>query len=126
VVDRKAPTIAIVGAGLQGAGLAIELAMRGFRVELFEKRAECLSQASLNNEGKVHLGFVFANDRSLETARIMSRGAFRFAPLLERWLEAKVDLKTSLPFHYVVHRDSQVAPDALESIYGEITAIHRE
>lgn len=126
MVEREGPTIAIIGGGLQGVGLAIELSMRGFRVELFEKRGECLSQASLNNEGKVHLGFVFANDRSLETARILSRGAFRFAPVLERWLESRIDLKTSLPFHYVVHRESQVAPDVLESIYGKITAINRE
>ena len=106
MIERRAPTIAIIGGGLQGIGLAIELSMRGFRVELFEKRVVCLSQASLNNEGKIHLGFVFANDRSLETARLMSRGAFRFAPVLERWLESKIDFKISLPFHYVVHRDS--------------------
>ena len=119
-------TIGVVGGGLQGVGLAIELSMRGFQVELFEKRDKCLSQASSNNEGKVHLGLVYANDGSLQTARLMSRGAFRFAPALEHWLESKINLKTSLPFHYVVHRDSQVAPDILEGIYGQITAINRE
>ena len=90
------------------------------------KRDECLTQASLNNEGKVHLGFVYANDRTLETARLMSRGAFRFAPVLERWLQCRIDLKTSLPFHCVVHRESQVAPAVLEAFYGKVTAINNE
>jgi glycine/D-amino acid oxidase-like deaminating enzyme len=119
-------TIGIIGGGLQGAGLAIELSLRGFRVELFEKRDNCLSQASMNNEGKVHLGLVYAKDKSLETARLMSCGAFRFAPLLERWLESRINLKTSLPFHYVVHRQSQVAPAVLEDFYGKVTAINNE
>jgi glycine/D-amino acid oxidase-like deaminating enzyme len=124
---RKVPEIGIIGGGLQGVGLALELSMRGFRVELFEKCRQCLTQASLNNEGKVHLGFVFANDQSLETARIMSRGAFRFAPAIKRWLESeKTCFKTSLPFYYVVHRESQVAPDSLESIYGKIAEINAE
>jgi glycine/D-amino acid oxidase-like deaminating enzyme len=124
--EEARSTIGVIGGGLQGVGLAIELSMRGFHVELFEKRDQCLSQASANNEGKVHLGFVYANDGSLETARLMSRGAFRFAPVLERWLESKINLKTSLPFHYVVHRDSQVSPDVLEGIYAQITAINQE
>jgi hypothetical protein len=120
------PTVAVIGGGLQGAGLAIELSMRGFRIELFEKRDECLSQASLNNEGKVHLGFVYAGDRSLETARLLSRGGFRFAPVLQRWLESSINLRVSLPFHYVVHRESQIASDELEAIYLKIGAINRE
>ena len=61
--------VAVLGGGLQGACVALELSRHGVKVDLYEKSDQCLSQASAHNEGKMHLGYVYANDRSLRTAR---------------------------------------------------------
>lgn len=119
--------IAVLGGGLQGASIALALAERGARVDLFEKRAACMSQASRQNEGKIHFGFVFANDASLASSRLMMDGARVFEPLVRRWLGARADaLCPSAPFHYFVHRDSLVTPDELQRRYNAISAYARE
>jgi hypothetical protein len=43
----------------------MELAARGVGVDLFDARARCLTRASAQNEGKIHLGYVYANDTTL-------------------------------------------------------------
>ena len=78
------PTIAVLGAGLQGTCVALELAARGRRVDLYDRQSACLTGASLANEGKIHLGYVYANDASRRTARAMTRGALCFAPQIGR------------------------------------------
>src|SRR5436190_16284994 len=80
--------VAVLGGGLQGSAVALELASNGIRVDLYERETECMSQASAQNECEIHLGYVFANDPSLATARILSKGTFGFAPLMPRrsWL----------------------------------------
>ena len=74
--------VAVLGAGLQGACTALELARAGVKVDLYERESACLTRASAQNEGKVHLGYVFAKDPTLATARAMARGALTFMPLL--------------------------------------------
>jgi glycine/D-amino acid oxidase-like deaminating enzyme len=123
MVNRYSERIGVVGGGIQGVGLAIELAQRGRKVDLFERDAVCLTRASAQNEGKIHLGFVYANDPSLATAQLCARAALRFSPILNRWLEGRFRPQISQPFHYLVHRDSLLSPDALESFYGEVSAL---
>ncbi|MBA3742431.1 FAD-dependent oxidoreductase [Sporichthya sp.] len=104
--------VAVLGAGLQGACVALELAEVGIAVDLYDREDACLTQASAQNEGKIHLGYVFGNDRTLNTARLMIRGAAVFEPTLRRWLGTDLDrVPVSAPFHYVVHRDSLLAAD---------------
>jgi hypothetical protein len=99
--------VAVLGAGLQGACVALELASRGVAVDLYDKNERAVSQASASNEGRIHLGYVYSHDRSLDTARVMARGALAFAPLLRRWIGAGVDrIPVSAPYYYAVHRDS--------------------
>lgn len=76
----KSMRVAVLGAGLQGACGAMELASRGIEVHLYDKNERCVTQASAQNKGKIHLGYVYANDRSLRTARKMIEGALSFAP----------------------------------------------
>ena len=61
-------TVAIVGAGLQGCCAAIAMAQAGWRVTLFEANPVLMDEASRWNEGKLHLGYVYAKDPSLRTA----------------------------------------------------------
>lgn len=108
--------VAVLGGGLQGACVAMELGSAGVAVDLYDKNDRCMTQASAQNEGKIHLGYVYANDRSLRTARTMIQGGISFAPLMRRWLGDDVDtLAVSAPFHYVVHRDSLLGVAAVEA-----------
>ena len=107
--------VAVLGAGLQGSCVALELARHGFEVDLFDRNDRCLSQASAQNEGKIHLGYVYGNDPSLRTARLMVRGALSFAPLMRTWIGDAIDrVPVSTPFHYVVHRESLLSADQVE------------
>ena len=119
----KHETVAVLGGGLQGACVALELAARGIKVALYEKRAACVTGASAQNEGKIHLGFLFARDLSLRSAKAMTRGALSFGPLLRRLLGDALDgIALSSPFQYVVHASSMLEADAVQ-LYLE--AVHR-
>ncbi|SMX38597.1 FAD-dependent oxidoreductase [Maliponia aquimaris] len=101
-------TVAVLGGGLQGCCLALALAERGQRVALFDKNASLISRAGAANEGKIHLGYMYANDPSLRTAAMMARGALAFDPFMRRFLgSGSPAFATSSPAAYVVHRDSQ-------------------
>ena len=107
--------VAVLGAGLQGASVALELAANAVDVDLYDQAGHCLAGASSSNEGKIHFGYVYANDPSLRTARTLIEGALAFSPLLRRWLGPGTDrLPVSPPFDYVVHRDSLLDPGAVE------------
>jgi glycine/D-amino acid oxidase-like deaminating enzyme len=120
-VNRYRADVAVLGAGLQGAGIALELALRGVRVVLVDQDPIALNRASLRNEGKIHLGFIYANDRSLETASLQVEGALHFRRILARWTGPGDEwLVPSTPFHYLVAHDSVVAPDQLAEHYAAV------
>lgn len=119
--------IAVLGAGLAGSCTALELAEAGHQVDLYDRCDAPLTRASLSNEGKIHLGYVYALDASLETARTMVAGAAVFRPLLERWLSASFfEASVSEPFIYAVPHDSMLTPDELARHYGRVGALLRE
>lgn len=100
--------IGVLGGGLQGCCLALELAERGVDVTLFDKNAALISRAGAANEGKIHLGYMYANDPSFKTATMMARGALAFEPFMKRFLKNNSTVfDTSSPAAYVIHRDSQ-------------------
>ena len=78
--------VGVLGGGLQGCCTAIALAARRVRVTLFDKNDALLRRAAIANEGKIHLGYMYAGDPSLSTAKTMMAGALAFAPFLERHL----------------------------------------
>lgn len=117
----------VIGAGLQGASIALELARRGEDVLLVEQDAQPMNRASLRNEGKIHLGLIYAADPSGKTARLQLDGALRFAPLLRRWLGARWDaVRLSTPFVYLVARDSLLDHDQLATHYAGLTTHCRQ
>jgi hypothetical protein len=121
--DRR---IAIIGAGGTGACAALELASRGHEVDLFERRAQAVSEASFVNEGKVHLGLIYALDARLRTAAWMIEGALAFEENLRRWIPFRAADVVSTPFHYCVHRGSLLEPDSLARHYERCAALYRE
>jgi glycine/D-amino acid oxidase-like deaminating enzyme len=85
-VDKKWITVAmsmcvgVLGGGLQGCCVALALAERGANVVLFDKNDALLSRTAVANEGKIHLGYMYAGDPTLSTAKTMMAGALSFAP----------------------------------------------
>src|SRR5689334_14845935 len=57
--------IAVLGGGMLGVCTALELAHRGRDVTLLEGAADVMQGASRWNEGKIHLGFLYAADASM-------------------------------------------------------------
>jgi glycine/D-amino acid oxidase-like deaminating enzyme len=63
MVSRESRSdVGVLGAGIMGCCLALELAQRGRRVDLLDLAPAPMTGASLHNEGKLHLGFVYAKD----------------------------------------------------------------
>lgn len=118
-------SVAILGAGLTGVGTALELARRGIAVTLIEQDAHPMNRASLRNEGKIHLGFIYANAATLTTARLQLTGALHFRRLLARWTGGRADgLRRSTPFWYLVANDSVLTADALAEHYAAVEALY--
>lgn len=117
--------ITVVGAGIQGCCIALELANRGYFVKLIDQDSLPFNRSSIRNEGKIHLGLVYVNDPGFDTPELMLKAAFRFAPCLTRWIgEKSNDLNTSTPFYYLVANDSFLNPDQLEEKYEYLEAKH--
>ncbi|QDT90488.1 NAD(P)/FAD-dependent oxidoreductase [Gimesia algae] len=110
--------IVVLGAGLQGTCVALALAHRGHPVTLIEALQSPLQASSLRNEGKIHLGFVYALDQSGRTQHKMLEGALSFSPLLDRWCgELPWQEWRSDAFHYAVMPDSIATIEELEHSY---------
>jgi glycine/D-amino acid oxidase-like deaminating enzyme len=60
--------VAILGGGFMGVCAALECAHRGISVDLYDRRSELLTEAGRVNEGKIHVGYVYANDPTEKTA----------------------------------------------------------
>lgn len=104
----------MLGGGFQGCCLALALSQRGFRTTIFEREQGLLRRTLLASEGKVHLGYVYAGDASLQTARTMIRGALAFDPFIARVLESpSAGRAISSPFAYAVHRTSLRGADEM-------------
>jgi hypothetical protein len=120
-ITGGAAPVAIFGAGILGTCTALELADRGHQVSLFERNAEPFSEASLFNEGKLHLGFVYAADASFRTAERMIRGAAGFMDFMRRWVpRAALYAMPARSFDYVVHRDTMVTVPAIEAHFTRV------
>lgn len=112
----------VLGAGIQGTCAALALAERGHRVTLVDRADDCMERTSVQNEGKIHLGLVYANDPSARTPELMLDGALAFGDLLDRWTGRALpwDQLRSRPFTYLVLDDSMVAPEAIFSAYAKL------
>lgn len=119
---------AVLGAGIQGCCAALALRKRGFRVQLFDKASALYSRASANQEGKVHLGFVYARDGSLKTARTLIDHALRFAPAVEALVGSTLDWEPHLSTRFTVgiHEESTLAPEALYAYYRALQEVYED
>lgn len=119
--------VAVLGGGLQGCSIAMALADRGATVTLVDRNGQLLSRAAVANEGKIHLGYMYAGDPGLQTARMMMQGALSFAPIMSARLGVACEaFPTSDPAVYVVHRRSQRPPDEVGAYLAAVHDLVRE
>jgi glycine/D-amino acid oxidase-like deaminating enzyme len=119
--------VAVLGAGIMGCSTALFLARRGARVTLVDAALQPCVGASRWNEGKIHLGYLYAADPSLATARVVLDGGVAFKPLIERLIDGSIDAVTSpVDDVYLVHRRSVVDADAVARYYAAVSALVRE
>lgn len=69
--------VAVVGAGVYGCVIAVDLARAGHRVDLYERHQGLLHGASRANQARLHGGYHYP--RSPETAKACAADARRFA-----------------------------------------------
>ncbi len=101
--------------------MALSLAERGFTAIVLERKSGPLQAASYGNEGKIHMGFVYALDSSGNTGREMLRGALSFAPLIEKWCGPMPWHKwKSGGFRYAIMPDSLADMHTLEAYYEKL------
>lgn len=119
---------AVLGAGIQGCCAALALRKLGFQVRLYDKSHALMNRASLNQEGKIHLGFVYARDPSMITARTMIDHALQFAPAMESFVGGAIDWKPHLStrFYCGIHRDSTVTANEHDAHFNALQDIYEE
>ncbi len=115
--------IGVFGGGLAGCCTALALAKQGMDVDLIERADDVMQGASLHNEGKLHLGYVYAADRLGLTHELMARGSLSFLGILEYLTGAKIaDIRRSSPFMYAVPHDSGLNVPAIDSHFKRVDA----
>ncbi|MEX0852071.1 MAG: FAD-dependent oxidoreductase [Bauldia sp.] len=114
-MSRKAPRVAVLGAGIMGSSVALFLARRGFEVTLIDAAPAPFSGASRWNEGKIHLGYLYAGDETRATASRLLPAGLRFKALTEELIGCGLgDRVTPADDVYLVHRNTVVEAAAVE------------
>ena len=114
----------ILGAGIQGCCAALALSRAGWSVVLVDRAVAPMWEASRRGEGKLHLGYVYANESDRSTAGLMLDGALAFSDLIDGWMPRPVrwEALRSSPFAYGILPDSMVAPEQLAEHYAWVDA----
>lgn len=120
--------VAILGGGIQGCTMALLFQKHGYDVTIFDKSTDMLNRASSNQEGKIHLGFVYSGDKTLKTGIRMMESALRFSSYLEYLVEEDIDWAKwkSSKFLYMVPYDSMLSPKELETFFGKLQAVYHQ
>jgi len=125
-VLRGRDRVAVLGAGIMGCSVALMLARQGHRVVLFDAAEAPFRGASRWNEGKIHLGYLYAGDPSLATARKLLPGGLAFRGIVEDLVGCRLDPAiTPRDDLYLVHRDSVVETDAMGRYFEALSDVVR-
>ena len=115
--------VAVLGAGIMGSCVALRLARAGCSVTLVDQAAAPMSGASRWNEGKIHLGFLYAADTSGRTAAALLPGGLAFRTLIEELIDSSIETAVTADDDiYLVHPHSIVDADAMERYFRSLEA----
>ena len=121
---RAKPRVAILGAGIMGSSAALLLARAGCAVTLIHQAASAMSGASRWNEGKIHLGFLYAGDPSCRTAAELVIGGLAFKPLTEELIGCSlVPATTPDDDVYLVHPQSVVDAASMAAYFQRVETL---
>jgi len=128
MLSGSAGRVAVLGAGIQGTCVALALGEAGWTVDLLDRAPAPMLGTSIRGEGKLHLGYVYANEQSRATATLMVEGALAFSDLIDRWVPEPLDWTAlrSHPFLYGVLPGSMVGTDALAEHYSVVDELIAE
>lgn len=116
--------VAVLGAGIMGCSVALELARRGCQVVLVDAAKTPFSGASRWNEGKLHLGYLYAGDPSLSTARRVLPGGVCFLDMASELVGCDLaQAVTQEDDLFLVHRDSVVDADQTRSRFQALSLL---
>lgn len=119
--------VAVLGAGIMGACTALYLARRNFAVTLIDGAQAPLSGASRWNEGKIHLGYLYSADASLETARRVMPGGLAFIDRIRELIGVKANAAIGMADDiYLLHRDSVVGQRAMQHHFESVSGLVRD
>ena len=118
--------VAVVGGGIAGVCSALALA-NAHDVIVLERLDALLTQTSRSNVGRIHLGFHYALDATMDTAAVLVPGWFAFWELMERWTFGEIhDVPHSKPYWWLVERRSFVEPGRYQHYCDHLAAIYHE
>lgn len=89
-------------------------------VTLVDSSPEPWMNTSRSGEGKIHMGYVYANEPNRSTACLMIKGAVSFSGLIDSWASSGISWESirSEPFIYAVMEDTMIDIDALLEHYA--------
>lgn len=123
----KSPKIAIIGGGLTGCCCAAALSGVSKQITIFESETSLISEASSYNEGRIHLGYTYGMDKTLNTSRLMAKTAVVFERLLCRWFGEEIStVPRSTCFNYTVHKQGLLTSDEFEYHAKKVSEIIRQ
>lgn len=116
--------VAVLGAGITGSATALFLARRRVRVTLVDAAERPFDRASRWNEGKIHLGYLYAADPSLATARRLLPGGLAFRDLVEELIGCSIDRAIAHSDDtYVIHRESVTSAEQAAHYFDAVAAL---
>jgi len=118
--------IAILGGGMLGVCTALELVRRGESVSLIEGSADLMQGASRWNEGKIHLGYLYAADTELCTAERLIPGALAFADLVKRHIGRELDEFCTIDDTFMLHCQSVVDLESFVKYAERVAGMAKE
>ncbi len=115
-------SVGILGGGMQGSCMALLFRKKGYEVTILEQADDLMSRASFNQEGKIHMGFIYAHDTSMNTGHKLMRDCLHFASCLEELLDEKINWNQikSDKFMYLVPKDSITDAMEIKRYFGKL------
>lgn len=117
-----------MGGGIQGCCTALALSHAGWSVTMLDNSPEPWTNTSRAGEGKIHMGYVYANERDRGTAELLIKGAVSFSELVDTWVSQDINWEAlrSEPFSYAVMEETMVGIDSILQHYSWVDSKFQE
>lgn len=105
-----------------GCSTALFLARKGCRVTLYDQANQPFCGASRWNEGKIHLGYLYSGDPSMQSAEHVISGGLQFRAIVEDLLGTSIaPAITASNDIYLCHRQSIVSQNDMAAYFQRVT-----